>query len=49
VNGRRRVFSYSTRRHGRLPYYGKVSAKTRLVLAAEDLAGNRSAPVRISD
>jgi hypothetical protein len=49
VNGRRRVFSYSTRRLGRLPYYGKVSAKTRLVLGAEDLAGNRSAPVRISD
>lgn len=49
VNGRRRVFAYSTRRHGRLPYYGKLSAKTRLVLAAEDLAGNRSAPVRISD
>jgi hypothetical protein len=48
VNGRRRVLTYSTRRHGRLPYYGKLSAKTRLVLAAEDLAGNRSAPVRIS-
>jgi hypothetical protein len=49
VNGRRRVFTYGARRHGRLPYYGKLSAKTRLVLAAEDLAGNRSAPVRISD
>jgi hypothetical protein len=48
VNGRRRVLTYSTRRRGRLPYYGKLSAKARLVLAAEDLAGNRSAPVRIS-
>jgi hypothetical protein len=47
VNGRRRVFTYSTRRSGRLPYYGKLKRKTRLVLQAEDVAGNRSAPVRI--
>jgi hypothetical protein len=45
VNGRRRVFTYSTRRLGRLPWYGR-NAK-RLVLEAEDLAGNRSAPVRV--
>jgi hypothetical protein len=48
VNGRRRVFTYSTRRHGRLPFYGKLSARTKLTLVAEDLAGNRSAPVQIS-
>jgi hypothetical protein len=48
VNGNRRVFTYGTRRRGRLPYYGRVSARSRLVLAAQDLAGNRSAPVRIS-
>jgi hypothetical protein len=48
VNGRRRVFTYSTRRHGRLPYYGAVRSSTRLVLEAEDLAGNRSVAVIIS-
>jgi hypothetical protein len=47
VNGRRRVVTYSTRRHGRLPYYGKLSQRSRLVFEARDLAGNRSAPVRI--
>ena len=47
VNGRRRVYTYSTNRHGRLPWYGRASARTRLVLEAEDLAGNRSAPIRI--
>jgi hypothetical protein len=47
VNGRRRVFTYGTRRLGRLPYYGKISKGTRLVLEAEDVAGNRSAPVRV--
>jgi hypothetical protein len=47
VNGRRRVRTYSTRRLGRLPFYGKVSAKSRLVLEAEDLAGNRSTAVRV--
>ena len=47
VNGRRRVFTYGTRRRGRLPFYGEISAKSRLVIEAEDLAGNRSAPVRV--
>ena len=47
VNGNRRVYTYGTRRRGRLPYYGKISAKTRLVLEAEDLAGNRSEPIRV--
>lgn len=47
VNGRRRVLTYSTRRHGRLPFYGKISKKSRYVLEAEDIAGNRSAPVLI--
>ena len=47
ANGRRRVFTYSTRRHGRLPYYGKLTQRSRLTVEAEDLAGNRSAPVRI--
>jgi hypothetical protein len=47
VNGRRRVFTYSTRRHGRLPWYGRTAAPWRVVLEAEDLAGNRSAPLRI--
>jgi len=44
VNGRRRVFTYSTRKHGRLPFYGKLSTRSRYVIGAEDLAGNRSAP-----
>jgi hypothetical protein len=48
VNGRRRVFTYSTRRRGRLPYYGAVRSSTRLVLEAEDLAGNRSVAVIVS-
>jgi hypothetical protein len=47
VNGRRRVVTYSTRRHGRLPYYGKLTKRSRLTVEAQDLAGNRSAPVRI--
>jgi hypothetical protein len=47
VNGRRRVYTYSTNRRGRLPWYGRPAARTRLVLEAEDLAGNRSPPVRI--
>jgi hypothetical protein len=50
VDGRRRVFTYSTRRHGRLQWYGKVRGQAirpgrhKLKLVAEDLAGNRSAP-----
>jgi hypothetical protein len=47
VDGRRRVRTYWTRRHGRLPWYGKPSTSKRLVLEAEDLAGNRSLPVEI--
>jgi hypothetical protein len=51
VNGRRVLRSYSTRRLGRLPWYGRRGQTPlkhqRLVLVAEDLAGNRSAPERI--
>ena len=47
VNGRRRVRTYGTRRRGRLPWYGQAKPRTRLILEAEDLAGNRSAPVPI--
>jgi hypothetical protein len=47
VNGRRRVRTYSTRRRGQLPYYGRLSAGTRLVIRARDLAGNLSRPVKI--
>lgn len=48
VNGRRRVRTYSTLRHGRLPYYKPLSAKTQLALRARDLAGNLSELVPIS-
>jgi hypothetical protein len=50
VDGRRRVFTYSTRRRGRLQWYGKVDGRAirpgrhKLKLVAEDLAGNRSVP-----
>jgi hypothetical protein len=50
VDGRRRVFTYSTRLRGRLQWYGKVRGRAirpgrhKLKLVAEDLAGNRSAP-----
>jgi len=50
VDGRRRVFTYSTRRRGRLQWYGKVHGRAirpgrhKLKLVAEDLAGNRSVP-----
>ena len=50
VDGRRRVFTYSTRLRGRLQWYGKVGGRAirpgrhKLKLVAEDLAGNRSAP-----
>jgi hypothetical protein len=53
VDGRRRVFTYSTRRHGRLQWYGKVRGhvigpgRHKLKLVAEDLAGNRSAPTPV--
>lgn len=44
VDGRREVYTYSTRRLGRFNWYGLLSPGNppRLVLAAEDLAGNRS-------
>ncbi len=48
VNGHRRVRTYSTLRHGRLPYYKPLSAKTQLALRARDLAGNLSQLVPIS-
>ena len=47
VNGRRRVRTYSTRRHGRLPYHGKLSRRSRIALEAVYIAGNRSAALRI--
>jgi hypothetical protein len=47
ANGRRRVFTYSTRRHGRLPYYGDISRASKVTVEAQDLAGNRSAPLPI--
>jgi hypothetical protein len=48
VNGRRRVRTYSTLRHGRLPYYKPLPAQTQLALRARDLAGNLSQLVPIS-
>ena len=47
ANGHRRVFTYSTRRRGRLPYYGNLSRASHVTVEAQDLAGNRSAPVPI--
>jgi hypothetical protein len=53
VDGRRRVVTYSTRRRGRLQWYGKVHGRVirpgrhKLTLVAEDLAGNRSAPTPV--
>jgi hypothetical protein len=50
VDGRRRVFTASTRLRGRLQWYGKVRGhlirpgRHKVKLVAEDLAGNRSAP-----
>jgi hypothetical protein len=53
VDGRRAVYTYSTRRRGRLTWYGRIEGREvaptrhRLMLVAVDLAGNRSAPVRV--
>jgi hypothetical protein len=53
VDGRRRVFTNSTRLRGRLQWYGKVNGhairrgRHKLKLVAEDLAGNRSAPTPV--
>jgi hypothetical protein len=50
VDGRRRVFTASTRLRGRLQWYGKVRGhlirpgRHKVKLVAEDLAGNRSTP-----
>jgi hypothetical protein len=50
VDGRRAVYTYYTRRRSHLTWYGHVNGHAvparhhRLVLLAEDLAGNRSAP-----
>jgi hypothetical protein len=48
VNGERLVRTYSTRRRGKFAFAGPLTAKTRLVLRARDLAGNLSPPVKIS-
>jgi hypothetical protein len=48
VNGERRIRTYSTRKHGKFEYLGRLTAKTRLVLRARDVAGNLSKAVRIS-
>ncbi|MGB8003131.1 MAG: hypothetical protein WCF27_02610 [Gaiellaceae bacterium] len=53
VNGHRAVFTYGTRRRGRLTWYGRIKGRIvrpkrhQLVLVAQDLAGNRSAPVQL--
>jgi len=50
VDGRRALFTYSTRRRGHFSWHGHVNGRLvrprhhHLVLVAEDLAGNRSAP-----
>jgi hypothetical protein len=41
------VRTYSTNRRGKFDWQ-HVPKRQRLVLVAEDIAGNRSAPVRIS-
>jgi hypothetical protein len=48
VNGERRVRTYSTRKRGKFLFAGRLTAKTRLVLRARDVAGNLSPPVKIS-
>jgi flagellar hook capping protein FlgD len=53
VDGRRRVFTNSTRLRYRLQWYGKVRGRAirpgrhKVKLVAEDLAGNRSAPTPV--
>jgi hypothetical protein len=53
VNRHRAVFTYGTRRHGRLTWYGRMNGRVvkpkrhQLLLVAQDLAGNRSAPVQL--
>ena len=48
VNGERRIRTYSTRKRGKFELRERLTAKTRLVLRARDVAGNLSRPVRIS-
>jgi hypothetical protein len=48
VNGERRIRTYSTLKRGKFAYAGRLTAKTRLVLRARDVAGNLSPPVKIS-
>jgi hypothetical protein len=53
VDGRRAVYTYSTRRRGRMTWYGRIKGQPvapgrhRLFLVVQDLAGNRSARVRV--
>jgi hypothetical protein len=47
VNGERRIRTYSTRTHAKFAYAGRLTAKTRLVLRARDVAGNLSPAVKI--
>jgi hypothetical protein len=47
VDGERRIRTYSTRKRGKFAYAGAITAKTRLVLRARDVAGNLSAPVKL--
>lgn len=48
VNGERRIRTYYTVKRGKFAYAGRLTAKTRLVLRARDVAGNLSRPVKIS-
>lgn len=48
VNGERRIRTYSTRARGKFEYAGRLTARTRLVLRARDVAGNLSPAVKIS-
>jgi hypothetical protein len=49
VNGERRIRTYYTVKRGKFAYEGPLTAKTRLVLRARDVAGNLSRPVKISN
>jgi hypothetical protein len=49
VNGERQIRTYSTRQRGKFQFAGPITAKTRLVLRARDVAGNLSRPVKISN
>lgn len=49
VNGERRIRTYYTVKRGKFEYAGRLTARTRLVLRARDVAGNLSPPVKISN